>query len=111
MTSFTDINGFSASLARRLQGIYPLAFREVYVNRILGLITRHPMPGPIWDQNDVVLITYGNTFTAVHEKPLVTLRRFLDNKLRNTISCIHILPFYPSTSDDGFSVNDYESEP
>lgn len=109
MTSFTDINGFSASLARRLQGIYPLAFREVYVNRILGLITRHPMPGPIWDQNDVVLITYGNTFTAVHEKPLVTLRRFLDNKLRNTISCIHILPFYPSTSDDGFSVSDYES--
>lgn len=107
MASLTDINKFSGILARRLQVLYPLSFSESYVNRILNMITRRPMPGPLWDEKDVVLITYGNTFTSIHDKPLVTLRRFLDNKLRNTISCVHILPFFPSTSDDGFAVSDY----
>jgi len=97
------MNALPAKLARRLQAIYPSAFREEYVNRILELLKAPSGPGPLWDQNDVVLITYGNTISAEREKPLVTLGRFLEDQIGNAISCVHILPFFPSTSDDGFA--------
>lgn len=62
-----------------------------------------------WDQSDSVLITYGDSLLESHEKPLRTLKKFLDNKIRSVINSVHILPFYPFTSDDGFSVMDYSS--
>ncbi|OJS99912.1 sugar phosphorylase [Marinobacter nauticus] len=60
-----------------------------------------------WDQSDIVLITYADTVQQPDEKPLVTLKRFLDDSLRDVISAVHILPFFPYSSDDGFSVMDY----
>jgi len=42
-----------------------------------------------------------------NEKPLQTLRAFCEQYLANVVNGIHILPFYPWTSDDGFSVVDY----
>lgn len=60
-----------------------------------------------WDENDVVLITYGDTVSSDDETPLRTLRRFCLEHLRGAISTVHILPFFPWTSDDGFSVVDY----
>ena len=59
-----------------------------------------------WSQNEIVLITYGNSICAEEEKPLVTLSRFLPY-LQDTITGVHILPFCPSSSDDGFAVIDY----
>ncbi|MDF2531794.1 MAG: hypothetical protein K0Q65_1375 [Clostridia bacterium] len=59
------------------------------------------------DQNDVILITYGDSVIHEHEKPLVTLQRFLKNYVKETVTAVHILPMYPYTSDDGFSVVDY----
>jgi len=44
---------------------------------------------------------------AGDEKPLKTLCRFMTRRLSGIISCIHILPFFPSTSDDGFAVSNY----
>jgi sucrose phosphorylase len=61
----------------------------------------------LWDQSDIVLITYADTVQQADEKPLVTLKRFLDDCLRDSISAVHILPFFPYSSDDGFSVMDY----
>ena len=55
------------------------------------------------------MIAYGDSVLAEGEKPLQTLNRFLDKYLRSSISGVHILPFYPFTSDDGFSVLDYSS--
>ncbi len=40
--------------------------------------------------------------------PLRTLAEFCDQHLRGVVSGIHILPFYPYSSDDGFSVIDYK---
>ncbi len=61
----------------------------------------------LWDQSDVVTITYGDSIKKADEKPLHTLREFLHNKLEKTINTVHILPFYPFSSDDGFSVINY----
>lgn len=61
----------------------------------------------IWDQRDIVLITYGNSICSQNEAPLKTLFRFLDKEVKDTITGVHILPFFPFCSDDGFAVMDY----
>ena len=60
-----------------------------------------------WDQNDVILITYGNSIKKEGEAPLKTLHRFLNKEVSGYINGVHILPFFPYCSDDGFAVMDY----
>ena len=62
-----------------------------------------------WDQNDIVLITYGDSIENGEQKPLQTLHQFLNEYCADTINSVHILPFFPYSSDDGFSVIDYSS--
>lgn len=58
----------------------------------------------LWDEKDIVVITYGDSIKKENELPLVTLHNFLLEKLQGVINSVHILPFYPYSSDDGFSV-------
>ena len=58
-------------------------------------------------QADCMLITYGDQVRTAGESPLRSLTNFLSDRAAKTISAVHILPFYPSSSDDGFSVMDY----
>jgi sucrose phosphorylase len=60
-----------------------------------------------WSQRDAVLITYGDMVTRDGERPLETLKNFCDRRLRGALSVVHVLPFFPSSSDGGFSVIDY----
>ncbi len=62
-----------------------------------------------WDEKDVVLITYADQFSAKGEKALPVFTRFYNEWLARTFSHVHLLPFYPWSSDDGFSVIDYHS--
>ncbi|MFT4939984.1 MAG: sucrose phosphorylase [Paraglaciecola sp.] len=62
-----------------------------------------------WDQTDVVLITYGDSLEQIGVNPLETLHQFLNKYCAHTINSVHILPFFPYSSDDGFSVIDYSS--
>ena len=43
----------------------------------------------------------------VGQAPLVTLAEFCETHLRGVVSGVHLLPFYPWSSDDGFAVKDY----
>jgi len=58
-------------------------------------------------EKDVVLISYGDTVYSEGESKLQTLNTLLLKHLKEVISIVHILPFYPSSSDDGFAVIDY----
>jgi glycosidase len=58
-------------------------------------------------EKDIVLITYADQLTSPEEPPLKTLEAFLSEYLTDLVTTIHILPFYPYSSDDGFSVIDY----
>lgn len=60
-----------------------------------------------WDQADSILITYGDMVHSARQDPLRALKSFLDEHLRGAVSTVHILPFFPYSSDDGFSVIDY----
>lgn len=59
------------------------------------------------NQHDVILITYPDQIQKTDIHPLAVLAEFCERYLTDTITGIHILPFYPWTSDDGFSVVDY----
>jgi len=61
-----------------------------------------------FSEKDVVLITYGDGFLDPQKKPLSALNDFLLNYLKDTATIIHILPFFPYSSDDGFSVINYK---
>jgi glucosylglycerate phosphorylase len=60
-----------------------------------------------FSQEDVFLITYGDTLNKLGEAPLETLFKFAENRLKGVFSTIHILPFFSFSSDDGFSVVDF----
>jgi len=59
-------------------------------------------------QKDTVLITYGDAFIKPEENPFKTLEYFLNTYLKDIFTIIHILPFFPFSSDDGFSVINYK---
>jgi len=61
----------------------------------------------LWSEKDLVTITYGDSIKQDNILPLKTLRKFFNDHLKDVISTIHILPFYPFSSDDGFSVINY----
>src|ERR1700752_658942 len=58
-------------------------------------------------ERDSILITYGDQVQSPGQEPLQTLGTFCKQNLAGVVNGIHILPFYPWTSDDGFSVMDY----
>ncbi|MCB9358919.1 sugar phosphorylase [Candidatus Woesearchaeota archaeon] len=62
----------------------------------------------LFSEKDAIVITYGDSIQKKGEKPLKTLHRFLKTNLGDSISGVHILPFFPYSSDDGFSIIDYK---
>ena len=95
----------------RLRSIYGDRIDQNLIDRILGLVDEfhvgNERPEEKWNQEDIILITYGDSILDEGEVPLKTLHNFLDKHLKEVISILHILPFYPYSSDDGFSVIDY----
>ncbi|MGM0571452.1 MAG: alpha-amylase family glycosyl hydrolase, partial [Pseudomonadota bacterium] len=102
-------------LAGMLQQIYPALDVQWLAGELLGAMDlSEDRQGPPahqnnWDESDVLLITYGDSVQRPGEKPLRTLRQFLDDCLAETVSGVHVLPFFPYSSDDGFSVMDYRA--
>ncbi len=64
---------------------------------------------PALSQADAILITYGDQISEPGGAvpPLRTLAEFLDAELAGSVNGVHILPCFPNSSDDGFSVIDY----
>ena len=92
-----------AGLWRRLA-----ARLDAYAAEHPGL--RHaPPPADRLSQRDVVLITYGDQIQQPGHAPLQTLSDFAARYLDGVVSAMHVLPFYPYSSDDGFSVIDYRA--
>lgn len=61
-----------------------------------------------WDEDDVFLITYADQFTEADEGAFATFEKVYTDFFAEIFPIVHFLPFYPYTSDDGFSVVDYE---
>ncbi|MEJ2338107.1 MAG: alpha-amylase family glycosyl hydrolase [Gemmatimonadales bacterium] len=61
-------------------------------------------------ERDLILITYGDLILGTGHSPLACLAAFLEGpRLRGVFNTIHILPFFPYSSDRGFSIIDFRS--
>ncbi len=94
-------------LARQLYGERGEAVYQRIMTLIAGTHFPPAYPSPYFSERTVTLITYGDTLSEASQPPLITLHRFLNEYLKDSIDTVHILPFYPYSSDDGFSVIDY----
>ncbi|MEM9278463.1 MAG: sugar phosphorylase [Pseudomonadota bacterium] len=96
--------------------IYPDHDVDVLVEKVLASFwpnnvtprRRGRTPGnAIWSEKDSYVITYANTFVDGEHKPLDLLHDFLQKHLKGKVNGVHILPYFPFTSDDGFAITDY----
>jgi sucrose phosphorylase len=98
---------------RILERIYGKEKGNRALNRIRAMVDNFPViqgrETGYFSQEDVVLITYGDTLSRPGETPLNTLYGFAHKYLQGSVSTIHFLPFFPFSSDDGFSVMDFFS--
>jgi glucosylglycerate phosphorylase len=105
----------AARLHRHLATIYDDAAAADVLPRLQqileGFLRENPLiavpRGALFDQSDVVLITYGDQVRERGRAPLETLHMFLNAHVGRVLSGVHLLPHYPSSSDDGFAVIDY----
>jgi sucrose phosphorylase len=94
-----------------LNQIYGIETGSLAFDRLKPVIEKCSRPKrrkeEFFSQEDVVLITYGDTLRKEGQAPLATLHEFANNYLKGAISTIHFLPFFPHSSDDGFAVMDF----
>ncbi|GHB25256.1 sugar phosphorylase [Salinicola rhizosphaerae] len=95
----------------RLEEVYGPR-RDEIMRRLMTLLVHQQsaidgLPRPTWSERDQILITYGDTIIDGERPPLEVLDDFLATRLNGTFSGLHILPFFPWSSDDGFSVIHY----
>ena len=110
------MNKQEADLLGHISFIYGDENTQEIFNRIQKRLTKfrrdYPelaasSPADRVNESDTILITYADMVQCLGETPLRTLGKFLKDYLGDVISTVHILPFFPFSSDDGFSVIDY----
>ena len=97
----------------RLERLYPEAPIDGLMRRVgllegrYGLSSTRRGNQERWDETDAILIAYGDSILEPGKPPLQALTAFVSNRLDGLIPIVHVLPFFPYSSDDGFSVIDY----
>lgn len=110
--SFVDIpkieSYFMSSIETLIGSLYPES-KEQVLDGIEAIKRKYPFVGnaQTLSEKDTILIAYGDSIQRKGEPPLQTLKEFCDRYLRKNISAVHLLPCFPYSSDDGFSVIDY----
>jgi sucrose phosphorylase len=115
----TQVEQLKSKLTQQLSTIYKdIPLEQSYENIAQGLLDIMRLSNEVaqvkpytnqWSEEDIILITYGDSIIKADQPPLQTLNNFLNSTIENTINSVHILPFFPYSSDDGFSVIDYSS--
>ena len=94
-----------------LNRIYGEETGKLALERLVPIIDKFPTaPGiknEFFSEKDIVLITYGDTLNKDGQAPIATLHEFALEYLKGALSTVHFLPFFPYSSDDGFSVMDF----
>ena len=103
-----------ADILDHLTFLYGETVGEATFRRLNSLMDQYRprLPEPFQarlSELDAILITYGDMVHEPNEAPLHSLAEFLQHRVRDGINVVHILPFYPYSSDDGFSVIDYKA--
>ena len=104
----SHLYGPRASEVQRRLGQHIEHFRHVSTAPPVTVITAgEEGHAPTWSEKDQWIISYGDSIVADDAPPLAVLNEFLQRYLGERISGVHVLPFFPWSSDDGFSVIHY----
>lgn len=102
------------TLEDKIAFLYPDQKEEVYkkLQKIIEeyrikFASRIKRTGSFFSEKDTVLISYADHVHEENTKTLKSMHSFLTDYVLGSINKIHFLPFFPYTSDDGFSVVDY----
>lgn len=100
---------YGASEAERLLPEVLRLLRVHYAHKPPEMIAadREALPENLFTERDMVIITYGDLIQAPPRKPLEVLCDVANAFLGDMVSTIHVLPFFPYSSDRGFSVIDF----
>ena len=86
---------------------------EYYTRCILSLINKfkenYKASKKHVSQETFLLIAYADSIKNRNEIPLKIFQKFFKQNLKNFFEILHILPFYPASSDGGFSVTNHKS--
>lgn len=96
-------------LSALLYRVYPESQAEWLLARLQERLGASEAVRSELTQQDVLLIAYADHVQHSDYLPLRALHRFCAEQLEGMFSALHILPFYPSSSDDGYSVTDFKS--
>ena len=99
------------SIRQLLNSIYGDATGRLALERIKPIVEKFPAEKRkqkgYFSENDAILITYGDSLKQDGRAPIATMDEFAVDHLEGVMSGIHFLPFFPYSSDDGFSVIDF----
>jgi sucrose phosphorylase len=101
---------FIKNFRRRLTSIYGREQSQEELHAFLEQIdknVKNKKTTQKWDESDILMITYGDSIRNDTEPALQVLHRFLNRHLKQELTFVHLLPFFPYSSDDGFSVINY----
>lgn len=113
VTPSKQLSLFAAKINPLLRLVYPSTVVESLTQQLFDLL--QPYIDQVgeenwrkWSHDNILMITYGDSLVAQDGRsPLKVLADFLGAYLQDTITGVHILPFFPYTSDDGFAIVDY----
>jgi glycosidase len=114
-------NGRRARMNARLRFLYGADQAKAWLpelKRIIQVHCAHKPPEMIdkeqrydpterFSERDMVLITYGDIVRGDGASPLSSLHEFVNTYNFGAINTIHLLPFFPYSSDRGFAVVDF----
>ena len=95
-----------------VNAIYSYILTSSEIEKLSNNITKiikvnYSKKNPSINEKDILLITYADSIKSKKKRPLVILNNFLKNFIKGSINIVHILPYYPSSSDGGFAVTDF----
>ncbi len=109
-------------IRQRLSRLYGEEVAEAYLPELERIVRVHHAHKPEslireeerfvaeerFSEKDLIIITYGDLIQGEELSPLATLANVAGTYLRAT-NTLHLLPFFPSSSDRGFSIIDFET--
>lgn len=115
-TALAQSHPMRRSLRERYAKLYGGALANLCADRALMMVGRYAeatgadafaRPRDPWSEETAIVIAYPDHVAGTTATPLASWREFVATELADTFDTVHLLPFFPSSSDDGFSVIHY----
>lgn len=109
MKSELKIQDMLNELNPELQTLMPFISKSISeLNTKLAKSGLEEKSKDLFSEKQSVLITYADQFQNENQNVFENLSHFMIEELAGSCTYVHLLPFYPWTSDDGFSPVDYK---